>query len=81
MDNLKNFTYKIEKNFLTKNEVSIFLNYMEIKHRINDNFNCLYDISRDSYESQFYGDPATDALLLSKKKAMEKGRYFDGGRF
>ena len=72
MDNLKNFTYKIVKNFLTKNEVSIFLNYMEIKHRINDTFNCLYDNTRDSYESHFYGDPATDALLLSKKKAMEK---------
>jgi hypothetical protein len=35
----KDFKYKIVKDFLNKDEIIIFRNYLNIKHRINfDNF-------------------------------------------
>ena len=68
MDELKD--YKLVKNFLTKEEVDLFTHYTRMKHRTNLNY---FDLDQsDQGDSMFYGDPATDSLLITKKELMEK---------
>lgn len=68
MDELKD--YKLVKNFLTKEEVNLLTHYTRMRHRTNlDQF----DLDQsDQGDSMFYGDPATDALLITKKELMER---------
>tara|TARA_A100001201_G_C4058731_1_gene192025 strand:- start:265 stop:816 length:552 start_codon:yes stop_codon:yes gene_type:complete len=66
----KDYKYKIIENFLTKEEIELFKNYCEIKHRLNNkNFDTEQSNTMDTC---FYGDPIMDSLLLSKQKIMEK---------
>ena len=62
--------YKIIKNFLNEEEVNLLTHYTRMKHRVNfDSF----DIQQsDQGDTMFYGDPATDSLLICKQKLMEK---------
>ena len=65
----KDFKYKIVKDFLNKDEIIIFRNYLNIKHRINfDNFDVRQmTTTNDSY---WYGDPLVEAMSLIKIKKM-----------
>ena len=65
----KDFKYKIVKNFLSKDEISLLAVYMEIKHRLNTT---KFDfVQSDNADTKFYGDPLTDTLLLKKQKLVE----------
>jgi len=67
METIKNFKYKLIKNFLTKEEIELSKNYTIIKHRIQDK------ISEDHTKApSHYGDPFTESLLLSKREQMQK---------
>ena len=67
----KDFKYKIVKDFLNKDEIIIFRNYLNIKHRNNfDNFDVKQmTTTNDSY---WYGDPLVEAMSLIKMKKMEE---------
>lgn len=68
METIKEFKYKLIKNFLTKEEIQLCKNYSIIKHRLED------DPIMDSQgtDSSHYADHLTEALLLSKKEKMEE---------
>lgn len=69
MDELKK-GYKVIKNFLTQEEVDLLTHYTRMKHRLNmTEFDVLQN---DQGDTMFYGDPATDSLMLNKLKIMEK---------
>ena len=69
MDEMKN-GYKLVKNFLKKEEIDLLTHYTRLKHRTNfDSFDLRQS---DQGDSMFYGDPVTDALLITKKSLMEK---------
>ena len=69
MDEL-NKGYKIIKNFLTKEEIDLLTHYTRMKHRVNMTE---FDLGQnDQGDTMFYGDPATDSLMLNKTKIMEK---------
>ena len=62
--------YKVIKNFLSKEEIDLLTHYTRMKHRTNlDHFDVVQSGQGDT---NYYGDPATDSLMLSKKKLMEK---------
>ena len=67
----KDFKYKIVKDFLNKDEIIIFRNYLNIKHRNNfDNFDVKQmPTTNDSY---WYGDPLVETMSLIKIKKMEE---------
>ena len=69
MDELKQ-GYKVIKNFLTKEEINLLTDYTRMKHRVNMT---QFDLGQsDQGDTMFYGDPATDSLMLNKRKLMEK---------
>jgi|TARA_R100001086_G_scaffold249476_1_gene189329 hypothetical protein len=69
MGTIKDIKYKIIKNFLTKEEVSLLLDYCIIKHRFNfENF----DDKNKNCDSFFYADPLMESLLKNKKEKMEE---------
>jgi hypothetical protein len=70
MESIKNFKYKLIKNFLTKEEVKLLRDYCRIRHRINyDNFDNIQNKNQDTY---FYADPLMESLLVNKLNVMEK---------
>ena len=69
MANIRDFKYKLIKNFLTPEETGLLKDYARISHRINrENF----DRSNVNLDSYFYGHAILDALLLQKWKPMEE---------
>lgn len=70
MDTIKDFKYKIIKNFLTFEETALLNNYCRMKHRLNfDSFDVFQNDNGDTY---FYGDPLMESLMISKLNIMEK---------
>ena len=70
MESIRNFKYKLIKNFLTKEEVKLLKDYCRIRHRINyDNFDNIQNKNEDTY---FYADPLMESLLVNKLNVMEK---------
>lgn len=71
MGSIKQFKYKIIKNFLTEEEVNLAKKYFVMKHRVNLN---RFDEEQTSAtsDSNWYGDPLTESFLLNKLKKMEK---------
>jgi len=71
MDEINNkFKFKVIKNFLTKEELSLLLDFTRIRHRINFES---FDLQQsNNYDTKFYGDPITDSLLLQKKDLIQK---------
>jgi len=70
MGTIKEFKYKLIKNFLTKEEVRLLTGYCQIKHRLNNNsFDFQQSNNGDTY---FYGDPLMESLMLHKLPLMEK---------
>ena len=69
MDEL-NKGYKVIKNFLTKEEIDLLTHYTRMKHRVN--FTDFEFVQSDQGDTMYYGDPATDSLMVNKHKLMEK---------
>jgi hypothetical protein len=62
--------YKVIKNFLTKEEIDLLTHYTRMKHRVN--FTEFDLVQSDQGDTMYYGDPATDSLMVTKHKLMEK---------
>jgi hypothetical protein len=70
MNNIKNFKYKLIKNFLTIEEIKLLTDYCRIKHRINfDSFDFQQNDNGDTF---FYGDPLMESLMVNKTELMQK---------
>jgi len=70
MENIKNFKYKLIKNFLTKEEIKLLTDYCRIKHRLNfDSFDFRQNDNGDTY---FYADPLMESLMINKLDIMQK---------
>jgi hypothetical protein len=67
---IKNFKFKIIKNFLIKEEIKLLLNYCRIKHRINSK--SFDDLQSDNFDTYYYGDPLMESLMVNKLELMEK---------
>ena len=70
MNNIKNFKYKLIKNFLTKEEINLLKDYCRIKHRIN--FNSFDFTQNNNGDTYFYGDPIMESLMVNKIELMKK---------
>jgi hypothetical protein len=70
MGTIKDFKYKLIKNFLSKEETKLLTNYCRIRHRTNkDSFDFSKNNNADTY---FYGDPIMESLMIEKLKLMKK---------
>jgi hypothetical protein len=70
MESIRNFKYKLIKNFLTKEEINLLKDYCRIKHRLN--FDSFDDVQNDNNDTYFYGDPIMESLMVNKVEIMEK---------
>tara|TARA_R100000329_G_scaffold119587_1_gene98574 strand:- start:581 stop:1138 length:558 start_codon:yes stop_codon:yes gene_type:complete len=70
MGTIKNFKYKLIKNFISEDEKNLMKNYCIMKHR--NNFNSFDEDQSDNRDTMFYGDPMTESLMLKKRDFMEK---------
>jgi hypothetical protein len=60
-----NFKYKVIKNFLTKDERLLLLDYTRIRHRINiESFDF---VQNNNGDTSFYGDPLMESLMINKR--------------
>jgi hypothetical protein len=70
MGTLRDFKYKLIKNFLTKEEIKLLTDYCRIKHRFNfDSFDFIQNDNGDTY---FYADPLMESLMVNKLELMQK---------
>jgi hypothetical protein len=69
MDKL-NFKYKVIKNFLTKEEQKLLLDYTRIAHR--NNFDSFDGTQSNNLDTKVYGDPVMESLLLQKMEIVSK---------
>jgi hypothetical protein len=70
MDTIKNYKYKIIKNFLCVEEINLLQIYCDIKHLNNlSNFDNQFSKTGDTF---FYGDPLMESLMANKISLMEK---------
>ena len=70
MGTIKDFKYKLIKNFLTKEEVKLLTDYCRIKHRLN--FDSFEFVQGDNGDTCFYGDPLMESLMVNKLELMQK---------
>jgi len=70
MNNIKNFKYKLIKNFLTKEEIKLLTDYCRIKHRIN--FDSFEFLQSDNGDTCYYADPLMESLMVNKLELMQK---------
>mgnify|MGYP003629903339 FL=1 len=64
----KDFKYKLIKNLISKQEVSLLSPYCEIKHR--SNFEEFDTKQSNISDTGFYGDPIMDSLMLKYCKKI-----------
>ena len=70
MGTIKDFKYKLIKNFLTKEEIKLLTDYCRMKHRINcESFDFEQNDNGDTY---FYADPLMESLMINKLDIMQK---------
>jgi len=72
MGTIKDFKYKLIKDFLSKEELEIGCHYMNLKHKKNySNFDPPEHktINADSF---FFGDNFTETIMMRKLKKMEQ---------
>ena len=67
---IKNFKYKLIKNFLSKEEIKLFTNYCRIKHRTN--LNSFDFVQNDNGDTYFFADPIMESLMINKLEVMQK---------
>jgi hypothetical protein len=70
MGTIKDFKYKVIKNFLTIEEIKLLKDYCRIKHRLN--FDSFDFANNDNGDTCFYADPLMESLMLNKLKLMQK---------
>ena len=70
MGTIKDFKYKLVKNFLTKEEIKLLTDYCRIKHRIN--FDSFEFLQGDNGDTCFYADPLMESLMVNKLELMQK---------
>jgi hypothetical protein len=67
---IKDFKYKLIKNFLSEDEIKLLKDYCIIKHRINtQTFDFKQNENGDTF---FYADPLMESLMINKLKLMQK---------
>jgi hypothetical protein len=67
---IKDFKYKLIKDFLKEEEVKLLTDYCRIKHRLNfDSFDFIANNNGDTY---YYGDPLMESLMINKLNLMQK---------
>ena len=70
MGTIKDFKYKLIKNFLTKEEIVLLKDYCRIKHRLNiDSFDYKQNNNGDT---SFYADPLMESLMVNKIELIQK---------
>jgi len=70
MGTIKDYKYKLIKNFLTPEEVKLGAHYFKLLHKRN---NTEFDVVQsNNFDSRFYLDALTDSLLINKKHIIEK---------
>ena len=70
MGTIKDFKYKLIKNFLTEGEIKLLTDYCRIKHRLNfDSFDLHQNNNGDTF---FYADPLMESLMINKMDLMQK---------
>jgi hypothetical protein len=68
----KDFKYKIIKNFLSKDEINVCKNYLNLRHRINfDDFD-EQQMNSTTSDSYWYADPLVETMLIIKRKKMQE---------
>ena len=70
----KDFRYKVVKNLLSKEEVSLAHDYCRIRNRLN--VNQFEGGLSNHQDTSIYGDPFTESLMLNKKKIMEETEIY-----
>jgi hypothetical protein len=70
MGTIKDFKYKLIKNFLTKEEIKLLTDYCKIMHRTN--FNSFEFLQSDNGDTCFYADPLMESLMVNKLELMQK---------
>jgi hypothetical protein len=70
MGTIKDFKYKLIKNFLTREEIVLLKDYCRIKHRLNiDSFDYKQN---DNGDTSFYADPLMESLMVNKIELIQK---------
>ena len=70
MGTIRNFKFKVVKNFLDKQELEIANTYGLLKHKNNIQF---FDTHQNNNgDSSFYNDTLSETFLLKKLDLMEK---------
>ena len=70
MGTIRDYKYKILKNFLTPDEVKLGTHYFKLCHKRNmEQFD---DVQNNNADSFFNSDAFTDSLLMNKKNIIEK---------
>jgi hypothetical protein len=70
MDDIKKNKYKVLKNFLSKDELSLTKEYMKIIHFKNTKS---FDVIQNNCgDTCFYKDPLTESFLIKKKSIVEE---------
>jgi len=70
MGTIKDFKYKLIKNFLTKEEIKLLTDYCRMKHRLNFNS---FDLSMsNNADTYFYADILMESLMINKLDIMQK---------
>ena len=70
INSIRDFKYKLIKNFLTQEEIKLLTDYCKIKHILNfDSFDCHQNDNGDTY---FYGDPLMESLMVNKLEIMQR---------
>ena len=70
MGSIKDFKYKLIKNFLTQEEIKLLTDYSRIRHRTN--FNSFDFTQNNNGDTYFYGDPLMESLMVNKLYLMQK---------
>ena len=70
MNSIKDFKYKLIKNFLSREEIKLLKDYCRIKHRLNgDSFDFIQNNNGDTF---YYGDALMESLMVNKLELMQK---------
>jgi hypothetical protein len=70
MGTIKDFKYKLVKNFLTIEEIKLLKDFCRIKHRLNTSS---FDFKQnDNGDTYFYGDYIMESLMVNKLELMQK---------
>jgi hypothetical protein len=70
MGNIREFKYKLIKNFLSKEELEIGSYYFNLKHK--KNITSFDTIQNNNGDSKFDGDAFSETILMRKLKKMEE---------